>query len=373
MSQTSGGPRDTVPVRAGDTLDAASLTVWLHAEHPELLGTSTAPIRVTQFAAGFSNLTYRVDVDATDGADTGERTMVLRRPPRGVPRGVAHDMSREYRLLEALRNTNVPVPTPLAFCDDDTVLGAPFYLMAHVDGVILRQTPPDGVAFDAAVASRLAEVFVSQLVAVHAIDVEVAGLSALGNADGYVARQVGGWTRRWEKSRTSDVPAVEQVAEWLADHQPAESGSSLIHNDFKYDNLVLNPADLCDIRAILDWEMATIGCPLMDLGTSLAYWVEDTDPPLLRSLGLGITAAAGSPSRTELAAMYARASGRPVEQLVFYYVYGLFKLAVVAQQIFARHVRGLTSDPRFARLDAAVAALAELGVQAMVTGRIGRG
>ena len=364
MSDTAGGPHDTVPVRPGEALDAAALTVWLHASAPELLGSSTEPIEVSQFGGGFSNLTYRVSV--------GTRTMVLRRPPRGVARGVAHDMGREYRLLSALHPAGVPVPRALAYCDDDSVLGAPFYLMEYVSGVILRQTPPDGARFDADVAGELANVFVRQLVALHALDVRAIGLSTLGRAEGYVSRQVSGWTKRWVASRTSDVRVMEDVAAWLASSQPAEFGIALLHNDFKYDNLVLDPGDLTHIRAILDWEMATIGCPLMDLGTSLAYWVEAGDPPMLRALGLGITAAAGSLSRSELVRAYESASGRSVGDPVFYYVYGLFKLAVVAQQIYARHVRGLTSDPRFARLDAAVLLLAQLAASAIDTQLLGR-
>lgn len=357
MSETAGGPHETVAVRPGEALDAASLTVWLHANAPELIGTSPAPIRVLQFGGGFSNLTYRVEI--------GERTVVLRRPPRGVARGVAHDMGREYRLLSALHPAGVPVPRALAYCEDDTVLGAPFYLMEHVEGVILRQVAPEGVQFDAVVARALANAFVQQFVALHALDVNAIGLAELGRAEGYVSRQIGGWTKRWHASRTSDVRVMDDLAEWLAARQPSESGAALLHNDFKYDNLVLDPTDLTQIRAILDWEMATVGCPLMDLGTSLAYWVEANDPPALRALGLGITAADGTFSRSELVGAYEVASGRAVVDPVFYYVYGLFKLAVVAQQIYARHVRGLTSDPRFARLDAAVLLLAELAAEAI--------
>ncbi len=364
MSDRVGGPHDTVRVRAGEELDAASLTVWLHGHAPELLGPSTAALQITQFGGGFSNLTYLVQA--------GEQQFVLRRPPRGVGRGVAHDMSREYRLLRALHPAGVPVPRALAFCDDDSVLGAPFYLMEHVDGVILRQTAPAHVRFDADVARGLADAFVAQLVALHALDVSASGLAELGRADGYVARQVAGWTKRWIASQTSVVPDMDAVAQWLAANQPAEVGAALLHNDFKYDNLVLDPANATHIRAILDWEMATIGCPLMDLGTTLAYWVQADDPPLLRALGLGITAYPGSPTRSELVRMYERSSGSAVAQPVFYYVYGLFKLAVVAQQIYARHVRGLTSDARFAQLDKAVALLSNLAVRSVDTASIGR-
>ncbi len=346
-----------------ESLDTAALTVWLHAHAPELLGESAAPISITQFRGGFSNLTYRVD--------TADRAMVLRRPPRGVARGVAHDMSREYRLLSALHPAGVPVPQPLAYCDDDSVLGAPFYLMQLVDGVILRQSVPDGLHFDEHVADRLSHAFVQRLADLHALDLSALGLNDLGKPHGYVARQVSGWTRRWEAAKTSEVKAMDDIADWIAQHQPPEQGASLLHNDFKYDNLVLDPADLPRIRAILDWEMATIGCPLMDLGTSLAYWVEADDPPLLRALGLGVTATTGSYTRRQLVAAYEAASGHDVEGPVFYYAYGLFKLAVVAQQIFARHVAGLTNDARFAQLDQAVNLLAEIAMKAVATDCIG--
>ncbi len=357
MSEEAKGP----PQR-GDALDAGALTVWLHEHAPQLLGESIAPLTLAQFSGGFSNLTYLVN--------GGARDVVLRRPPHGVPRGVAHDMHREYRLLSALHPAGVPVPEPLAYCDDDSVLGAPFYLMQHVDGVILRQRAPEGVRFDAAVAARVATAFVQQFVTLHNVSPASLGLADLGRPEGYVGRQIVGWTRRWESARTSSLPAMESVANWLADNQPTEAGASLIHNDFKYDNLVLDPDDLTQVRAILDWEMATIGCPLMDLGTSLAYWVEPHDPPLLRALGLGVTATAGSPTRRELVAAYAKASGRSITDPLFYYVYGLFKLAVVAQQIFARYAKGLTSDPRFGTLDQAVALLARQASDAIESGNI---
>ncbi len=362
MAESVGGPHDTVRVRAGEALDAAALTVWLHANAPQLIGSSEQPITITQFHGGFSNLTYRVDA--------GAEPMVLRRPPRGVARGVAHDMSREFRLLSVLHPAGVPVPRALAFCDDDSVLGAPFYLMAFVDGLVLRDRVPPNVHFDAATARSLSERFVQQLVALHAIDVSTSGLQDLGKPHGYVARQIAGWTRRWEASRTSEVPAIDALAVWLSAHAPAEAGVALLHNDFKYDNLVLDPSDVTHVRAILDWEMATIGCPLMDLGTSLAYWVEANDPPALRALGLGVTALPGTMTRRELVDAYAKASGRSIDAPVFYYAYGLFKLAVVAQQIFARHVRGLTSDPRFAQLDQAVALLGRIAEVAVSSNRI---
>jgi len=365
VSEYAGGPHDTVPVRPGDALDAAALVVWLHAHAPELLRADTTPITIRQFAGGFSNLTYLVE--------GGSAPFVLRRPPHGVTGGIAHDVVREQRVLSALHAAGVPVPRVLAACADVTVLGAPFFLMQYVDGVILRQAPPPGIAFDARVAAGVAQMFVQQMASLHALDVRALGLTALGRGHGYVARQIEGWRRRWQQARTRDVSSIDRVGEWLTAHQPPRDGGvSLLHNDFKYDNLVLDPRDLTLVRAILDWEMATVGCPLMDLGTSLAYWLEADDPPLLRALGLGITALPGSPTRAELVAQYEVVSGRRVAQPVFYYAYGVFKLAVVAQQIFARYERGLTSDPRFSRLGEAVIALGAAAERAVATGQLSR-
>jgi aminoglycoside phosphotransferase (APT) family kinase protein len=256
------------------------------------------------------------------------------------------------------------------------VLGAPFYLMERVRGVILRGQPPRDVRLDALTMRRLSESFVDELAAVHAVDVRAAGLADVGRPEGYVARQVAGWTRRWAAARTGNVPEIERLSAWLAEHQPAEPNpapAALVHNDFKYDNLVLDPTDLARVVAVLDWEMATVGDPLMDLGTSLGYWVEAGDPPELRALGLGITALPGNPGRAELVARYAAATGRDVSDAVFYYVFGLFKLAVVAQQIYARWAKGLTRDPRFGMLDASVRALGATAVGALARGRLDGG
>jgi aminoglycoside phosphotransferase (APT) family kinase protein len=190
------------------------------------------------------------------------------------------------------------------------------------------------------------------------VDATDPAIAALGKPEGYVERQVAGWTKRWETSRTEAVPDMDQVAQWLASHQPASSGACLVHNDFKYDNLVLDPADMSRIVAVLDWEMATLGDPLLDIGTSLGYWVEAGDHPALRSLGLGVTALPGNLTRRELWERYLASTGRAATDPAFYYAFGLFKIAVIAQQIFFRYRKGLTTDERFARLGDAVRLLA---------------
>ncbi len=350
--------RDTIVVRDSDAIDAAGLHDWIARAVPEHLPAG-ARLTLRQFPAGFSNLTYLVTVD--DGAVA--RRYVLRRPPRGVQPGIAHDVAREYALLSALHPRGVPVPRPVASCDDPGVIGAPFYLMDFVDGVILRGATPPELPPDAdgarTMLSALSGTFVSSLVRLHGVDVSSGPLSTVGRPEGYVRRQVEGWTRRWHASRTDDIASLDRVARWLDVHRPPERGAVLIHNDFKFDNLVLDRASMQQVVAILDWEMATVGDPLMDLGTSLAYWVEADDPPIFRALGLGVTALPGSVTRAELVQRYGAASGRDVSDAPFYYAFGLFKVAVIAQQIFARYRQGLTSDPRFARLGTVVAELGE--------------
>lgn len=359
---------DTIAVRSDEAVDLAALRVWMAATVPSHVPAG-ASLSVRQFPAGFSNLTYRLTVQD----EHVSRAYVLRRPPRGVKPGVAHDMAREHGILSALHPLGVPVPEPVARCDDPAVIGAPFYLMTHVDGVILRGEPPASLMSELSVLpvrmAALSGTFVDTLVQLHAVPVAGTPLASLGRPDGYVQRQVMGWTKRWHAARTSEVPDLDAVAVWLDANRPPESGAVLVHNDFKLDNLVLSP-DCAVVRAILDWEMATIGDPLMDLGTSLAYWVEAGDAPVFHSLGLGITALPGSCTRAQLVQAYGEASGRDISRAAFYYAFGLFKVAVIAQQIYARHVQGLTADARFARLGTVVAALGEAARHVTQTGEL---
>ena len=349
----------TAPVRAGEELDPAALRAYLRAQG--LLAGDD--VQVTQYPRGFSNLTYLVS--------SGAAEYVLRRPPVGVGKGVAHDVVREARILAALGRAYERVPRVLATCDDPHVLGAPFYLMTRARGLILRDRLPGGLSLDAAAMRRVSTAVIDALAGIHAVDVGAAGLSDLGRPQGYVARQVGGWRARYEAARTGDQPALESAGEWLEANRPEESGVALVHNDFKFDNLVLDADEPTRVVAVLDWEMATVGDPLLDLGTTLAYWVERDDAPELRALGLGITALPGALTRQGLVARYAEVTGRPVPHPVFCYAFGLFKVAVIAQQIYARYVRGLTRDARFATLDGAVRALGEAAARAIATGTIG--
>ena len=279
-------------------------------------------------------------------------------------------MGREHRILSRLSAVYDKAPAPLVFCDDPAVLGAPFYVMERVEGVILRPRMPVEMRPPPERMAAIAGGFVETLAELHAVDYAAAGLGELGRPEGYVRRQVDGWAGRYEKARTDLVPEMTDVAAWLDARAPAESGAALIHNDFKYDNLVLDPADGTRVIAVLDWEMATIGDPLMDLGTSLGYWVDPGDPPELRHLALSPTLLPGNPSRAQLVERYAEVSGRDVGEAVFYYVYGLFKIAVIVQQIYARYRAGHTSDPRFARLIDGVHACARRALAAAKSGRI---
>ena len=344
-------------VREGEQLPLDALRAWWVAA----VGPTTA-LDLTQFPRGFSNLTYLV---TTDDAE-----YVLRRPPFGVKAGIAHDVLREGRLLAALRPVYPCVPTVVALCDNASVIGAPFFVMERVQGVIPRGGAPRGVPFDAAQLQALSHAAIQTLAGLHAVDWRAAGLEALGRPDGYVERQVAGWSKRWAAARTGDVPSIERIAAWITEHAPPTGDATLVHNDFKFDNLVLDPADPSRVRAVLDWEMATIGDPRLDVATSLGYWLEAGDPPPLLQLGLGITAMPGSFTRQEVVAAYESASGRRVGNPVWLFAFGLFKVAVIAQQIFARFTLGHTRDPRFARLDVAVTALGELATRAIDANRI---
>jgi aminoglycoside phosphotransferase (APT) family kinase protein len=345
---------DTLPVRAGEELPLDALNAWIAVNATEAGRIAS----VEQFAGGFSNLTYLLK------GDRGE--FVLRRPPAGVGKGTAHDMAREFRILSALSSRSIPAPRPLALCEDTGVLGVPFYMMERVRGLVLRREGDATLSPD--VMRRLSASFVETLAGIHSLDASDAAVAALGKPDGYVARQVAGWTKRWEAARTDDVPAMDRTALRLASIQPESSGACLVHNDYKYDNLVLDPDDPSRVVAVLDWEMATLGDPLLDVGTSLGYWVEAGDHPALRSLGLGVTALPGNFTRAELWEAYLTRTGRPYVSPVFYHAFGLFKIAVIAQQIYFRYRKGLTKDERFARLGEAVQFFAMIAERAATSG-----
>ncbi|MCP4457273.1 MAG: phosphotransferase family protein [Cytophagales bacterium] len=316
---------------------------------------------IKQFPSGFSNLTYLLSL--------GNRQFVMRKPPIGANIKSGHDMSREYEVLRAL-DGHFKVPKPTLFCDDEDIIGSPFYVMQRLEGVILRAGMPQNMIPDEALMKSISESWVATLVQLHQVDTEATGLADFGKPDGYVERQITGWVGRYQKSQTDDIKAMNNVAKWLHEHQPTQYKTNLIHNDYKYDNVVLDPDDWSNIIGVLDWEMATIGDPLMDMGTSLGYWVDRDDPPELRQLQLNPTTSPGNPPREQLMELYEKFRGSPVDNPVFYYAYGLFKVSVIAQQIYARYKAGVTKDERFAKLIYGVRICSEMAWQSIQKGRI---
>lgn len=330
--------------RDGEAPDATSLAHFLEPHG------FVSPLEIQQYPAGHSNLTYLLK-------DASGRLAVLRRAPIGANVKSGHDMEREFRVLGNVAPYLAVVPAPLAYCASADVIGAEFYVMSRIEGVILRGANASGLMIEDATMAHLCGCLLDGLVSIHAVPSNAPGIAELGHAQGYVERQVRGWTKRWQNAKTQDVPAMERVAVWLTHHLPAETESTLIHNDYKYDNVVFS-RDLTSLVAVLDWEMATVGDPLMDLGTTLAYWVEATDPDFLQAIS-GPTALPGNMTRRQFAQAYSDRTGRNIDNIVFYYVFGLFKIAVIGQQIFKRYELGLTKDPRFAGLIFAVTAMAE--------------
>jgi aminoglycoside phosphotransferase (APT) family kinase protein len=317
---------------------------------------------IEQFPSGHSNLTFFLKA--------GGRGYVLRRPPFGSKVKSAHDMGREYRVLSRLHAAYEPAPEPLVYCEDESVIGAKFYLMRRLHGVILRKELPAGLVLTQAQIGELSRNLIDNLVRLHAVDYRAAGLADLGKPEGYVERQVRGWTDRYTGSQTDDIESVIAVAKWLAERMPKDNPATLIHNDYKLDNVVLDPVEPTRIIGVLDWEMSTLGDPLMDLGTTLSYWVEADDSPQMQVVRWGPTAEPGALSRGELAARYAEKSGRDVSNVLFYYCFGLFKTAVVIQQIYYRYKQGLTKDERFAPLIHGVRILCDRAAEAIERGRI---
>ncbi len=348
-------PAETRPIRPGEELDEAALGAWLDAQ----LG-DAGRLTIEQFPGGHSNLTYLLR--------RGGDEYVLRRPPFGSKVKTAHDMGREFAVLSKLNPVYAPAPKPLVYCEDESVIGAKFYVMERRRGVILRKELR-GITLTPEDAARVSDLLVDALASLHAIDFAAAGLGEFGKPTGYVERQVKGWTERYVAARTDDIPAVTTVAAWLDAHRPADGPPALIHNDFKFDNLIFDES-LSEITGILDWEMATVGDPLMDLGTSLGYWCQADDPQALQMMRFGPTTLPGMRTRAEVAARYAHARGIELTDLVFYYAFGLFKTAVVAQQIYTRYAQGLTKDPRFASFIHGVRVLAEQAERAIATGTI---
>jgi aminoglycoside phosphotransferase (APT) family kinase protein len=331
-------------IRTGEELNQEKLATYLN-EHG-----IAKEVAIQQFPSGYSNLTYLIK--------TEEQEYVLRRPPFGANIKSAHDMEREFNVLSLLQKAGfTKVPEPVLFCGDESVMGAKFYLMKRVNGVILRNRVPKGMTIEPATFNQLSKTAIDQLVQLHQLDIKSTGLAQLGKPEGYVQRQVEGWTKRYVNAQTDDIAAMNEAAEWMQKNIPTSAKSSFIHNDYKYDNLVLNPDNLTEIKAILDWEMATVGDPLMDLGTTLAYWAEANDSDALKPFNL--TWMPGNMTRNEMANYYAEKSQTNIDDIVFYYVFGSFKVGVICQQIYHRYKQGHTQDARFGSLIYVIKACAD--------------
>ena len=327
----------TRPVREGEELDLAAVESFLKSEIPGCEG----PFEVSQFPSGASNLTYLVKA--------GDREMVLRRPPTGRKAKTAHDMSREVRVLTALAGVYPYVPKVLAFCDDQDVIGCDFFLMERLDGIIPRKNLPRGMRLSREETTLLCRNVVDRLIDLHSIDYKSAGLGDLGKPEGYVRRQIEGWSRRYVDARTPNAPSYDRVMRWLEEKMPPEVGASVIHGDYRFDNVVLDPENPLEVIGVLDWEMATIGDPLMDLGNSLAYWIEKKDPLLLRLTRLQPTHLEGMLTREEVVDYYCRKADIEIETFDFYRIYGVFRLVVIMQQIYYRFYHRQTRNKRFGR------------------------
>jgi aminoglycoside phosphotransferase (APT) family kinase protein len=326
-------------------------------------------LTVELIAGGRSNLTYRLEFRAPGaaGPDAPVTRLVLRRPPLGHVLPTAHDMGREYRVLSALHGTAVPVPRPVAICPDTGVIGAPFYLMEWVDGVVFR-TSEDARLLSPAQAGRVCENFAAMLATIHGLGVAGIGLEGFGKPDGYMARQLARWQRQWDLSVTREMPGYAELVSRLAAGLPAEGGpgsprpggtaGTLVHGDFRIDNMLIKPAPDPQIVAVVDWEMSTLGDPLADLGLSLVYWTEAGEEDLLpRGIGESVTTGAGFLTRDQIAARYAELTGRDLSRLDYYMAFGCFKLAVVLEGIHARFLQHKTVGEGFEREGQAVATL----------------
>ena len=342
-------------VRPEDALDVGAVNAFLKERVAGLAG--PAP-EIAQYPGGASNLTYLLRYPGRD--------LILRRPPSGAKAKSAHDVLREARIMTALAPVYPYVPEILALGEDHTILGCDFYVMERLVGIIPRRDLPPGLDLTPEATRTLCRNVLDKLIELHAIDPTEAGLADLGKGAGYVRRQVEGWSGRWAQALTEDVAAMPDVVAWLARIMPAsEVAIRLIHNDFRFDNVVLDADDPMRVIGVLDWEMATLGDPLMDLGGALAYWVQADDDPSIQAARRQPTNAPGMFTRAEVIAYYGEKTGISIDTFDFYEVFGLFRLAVIIQQIYKRYTLKQTTNPRFAGYGQAVNDLARR-CQAMI-------
>lgn len=342
---------DSAPVRAGEGLDLAGLASYLREHLPSRVDTE---IEIAQFPGGHSNLTYLVRYD--------NQEFVLRRPPIGPVAPTAHDMPREFKLLSVI-NPNFPLaPKPVLLCEDASVIGVPFYLMERRRGFIVRFKLPSQIGDNLEMRRRLSGTVVDTLVALHAVDIQSTGIVQIGKPAGFVQRQVRGWSERWLRSQTGTLDEMDRVIQWLVDRIPPESvqEATIVHNDFKLDNLMLADDDPTRVVAVLDWEMCTVGDPLVDVGLVLSYWTMSGGKPADQNSSLrAITNGPGWLTRDEIIDRYETKTGRDLSRIAFYETFARFKVAVVIQQIYFRYVKGQTQDERFRNFDQLVRELTQ--------------
>lgn len=351
---------DTADARPSDGLDWRSLESYLRDQLPRAarfagrFGRGPLPaLTVRQFPGGYSNLTYLLHF--------GDIALVLRRPPAGPVPIRAHDMAREYRWLEGLHPVFPLAPEPFLLCEDPSVLGSIFYVMERREGLVIRAEEPAELRARPELRRRVGQALVDTLAQLHAVEVSMPPLSRLGKPEGFIARQVRGWTERWRHAATSSVPEMDNLSQWLSLNEPPESSPAVVHGDFKLDNVVLDPHDLTRLVAVLDWEMCALGDPLVDVGMLVVYWVHAAASGA-RDSWATVTGRPGWLGRDALLDRYAAASARDLSQIRFYERLALFKLAVILQQLYVRHARGQSDDARLAHLDERVAGLARYAV-----------
>lgn len=324
-------------VRSGEELDVAKIAAFLKSIDSSLEGLPT----VSQFPGGASNLTYLLSY--------ANRELILRRPPSGAKAKSAHDMLREANIMSELKPVYPYVPSVFATCQDRAVMDSDFYVMERLRGIILRDKLPEGMVLSEADTRQLCLNVIDKMIALHQVDYQAAGLAHLGKGDGYVQRQISGWSERYRKARTDDAVDFESVMSWLNEKMPAtDVATCLIHNDFRFDNVVLDVDNPLNVIGVLDWEMATLGDPLMDLGNTLAYWVQADDEPQFKQMRRQPTHLPGMLTRKEVIAYYGEKTGYRTDHFDFYEIYGLFRLAVIVQQIYYRFHHGQTRNPQFA-------------------------
>ncbi len=343
-------------IRKGEELDIDSLEKYFLERIPDFGGIG----EIQQFPGGFSNLTYLIL-----GKDQQE--YVLRRPPFGAKIKTAHDMGREFKVLSLLQPYFDKIPQPIIHCEDENIIGSPFYMMTRLKGIILRNKIPEGMDLSEEKFRNLSISTVETMAQLHTINLKETGLISFGKPEGYIQRQVEGWTKRYYKSQTDDIREMDILGNWMKDNMPNDTSASFIHNDYKYDNIVLSPDDFT-IQGVLDWEMATVGHPLMDLGTSLAYWAEEKDDDLLKFFSL--TWMKGNLNRKEVVELYREKTGKEIKDILFYYIFGIYKICVIGQQIYKRFKDGYSSDPRFGGLIYIINAMSKAGVKALDAGEI---